>query len=33
VAVGTIKKSHATISATWLFRKVFHVGDDGRLAR
>src|SRR6266849_9963854 len=29
VAVGTVKKSHATISATWLFRKVFHVGDDG----
>jgi hypothetical protein len=29
VAVGTVKKSHATISATWLFRKVVHVGDDG----
>src|SRR5712691_1592461 len=29
LAVGTVKKSHATMSLTWLLRKAFHVGDDG----
>src|SRR2546430_5707024 len=33
VAVGTVKKSHATISATWLFKKAFHVGDGGLRTR
>jgi hypothetical protein len=29
VVVGTVKKSHATMSLTWLLRKAFHVGDEG----
>ena len=30
VAVGTVKKSTATISRTWLSRKVHHVRDRDR---
>ena len=33
VAVGTVKKSHATMSVTWLLRKAFHVGDGGLRTR
>src|SRR5712691_8822410 len=33
VTVGTTKKSRATTSCTWFFRKVFHVGDGGFLGR
>ena len=29
LAVGTVKKSHATRSLTWLWRKAFHVGEGG----
>src|SRR5919108_37034 len=29
VTVGTVKKSHATRSWTWLVRNAFHVGEDG----
>src|SRR5688572_2167864 len=31
--VGTVKKSQATMSVRWLFRKDRHVGDDGILSR
>src|SRR2546428_663412 len=33
VTVGTTKKSRATRSCTWFFKKVFHVGDDGLCGR
>ena len=33
VTVGTTKKSRATRSCTWFFKKVFHVGDDGLRGR
>ena len=29
VAVGTVKKSMAAVSAAWFFRNVRHVGDEG----
>src|SRR5919198_6206041 len=29
VTVGTVKKSRATRSCTWFFRRVFHVDDGG----
>jgi hypothetical protein len=31
VTVGTVKKSQATMSLTWLFKNAFQVGDDGLL--
>lgn len=33
VTVGTVKKSRATRSLTWVFRKPFHVGDGGLRCR